>query len=278
VRSLPAPIYDSVLIYDSIVKEKRRFTPKRLKKIRTDVHDAYRSYMAHSYCLEKLAPITILPLHVKSLIHAYVTETKSMRSLRADLLKPDLDDFAHCPYCGINEPRTLDHYIPKESHPEFSIFPLNLIPICNQCNSTYKGVKFLSAGKRIFLHSYLDAFPDFYFVVADISIGTKIEINFKIESNPAYLEFSRLLAEHFNCLNLNDRFKYQASVEIKVLRSSLHRIYQVNSDFSDVAQELNQEADDLKKVLGKNHWKVALFRGLARSREYCDGGYAKLIK
>ncbi len=212
------------------------------------------------------------------MIHAYVSETKSMRALRADLLNPDLDDFAQCPYCGINEPKTLDHYIPKESHPEFSLLPLNLIPICNQCNSTYKGTKFLAAGKRIFLHSYLDAFPDFSFLKCDASIGRKVEVDFKIISVSAHVEFSRLLGEHFSYLNLNERFKYQSSIEIKLLRVSLARIYRVNGDYADVAHELRQEADDLKEVLGENHWKVALYKGLACSKAYCDGGFTKPIK
>lgn len=278
MRNLPAPINNPVSIYDSITKEKKKLIPKRLKKIRDDIHGAYSNYIKHTHRLESLVPILILPLHVKALIHSYVSETKSMRALRADLLSPDLDDFAQCPYCGINEPKTLDHYIPKESHPEFSILPLNLIPICNQCNSTYKGTKFLSAGKRIFLHSYLDAFPDFDFLECEISIGRKIEVNFTILSNPVHLEFSRLLGDHFGRLNLNERFKYQSSIEIKVLKASLNRIYRVNGDWHDVAHELRQEAGDLKEVLGGNHWKVALYKGLASSKAYCDGGFVRPIK
>lgn len=278
MRNLPAPINNSTSIYDSIVKEKKKLIPKRLKKIRTDIHCAYKNYTTHSYKLEKLTPILIQPLNVKALIHAYSSETKSMRALRADLFNPDLDDFAQCPYCGINEPKTLDHYIPKESHPEFSILPLNLIPICNPCNSTYKGTKFLTAGKRIFLHSYFDAFPDFDFLTCEVSIGRKIEINFKITPNPAHPDFSRLLNNHFDYLHLNERFKYQSSIEIKLLRISLARVYRVNDDHLDVANELRQEAADLKEVLGGNHWKVALYKGLACSKAYCDEGFTKPIK
>lgn len=278
MRNLPAPINNPVFIYDSIVREKKKLIPRRLKKIRADIHDAYRNYIAHSYTLEKLLPISILPLHVKALIHTYISETKSMRALRVDLLNPDLDDFAQCPYCGINEPKTLDHYIPKESYPEFSILPLNLIPICNQCNSTYKGSKFLNKGKRVFLHSYLDAFPDFDFLTCEVCVGRKLEVIFKISPDPGNSEFSELLSEHFEHLNLNERFKYQSTIEIKLLRTSLGRVYRVNSDYSDVAEELHQEANDLKEVLGGNHWKVALYRGLASSEAYCDEGFTKPIK
>lgn len=278
MRNLPAPIQNSIFIYDAIISEKKKHIPARLKKIRANIHNAYNSYVLNSYTLENLAPIAILPLHVKALIHAYVAATKSMRNLRAELLNPDLDDFAQCPYCGINEPKTLDHYIPKELYPEFSILPLNLIPICNQCNSVYKGSEFLSAGKRLFLHSYLDAFPDFEFLVANISVGRKIKIDFKIVACPENAIFSELLSNHFDKLNLNERFRYQSSIEIKLLRISLERTYRINSNFADVAAELRQEAYDLMEVLGGHHWKVALYKGLATSRSYCDGGFAKVLE
>lgn len=278
MRNLPAPICDAEKIYDAITGEKRNLIPGRLRKIRKNVHTAYRTYIANSSNLETLAPIVIKPLHVKSLIHAYVTETKSMRTLRADLMDPDLDDFAQCPYCGINEPKTLDHYIPKESHPEFSIFPINLIPICNQCNSKYKGKKFLLAGKRIFLHSYLDALPDHEFIVAEVSVGRKIEVEFKLSPNANYKPFSDLLGTHFAKLNLNERFKDQSSIEMKKLRESLKRVYNIHENYNDVENELTEEANDFRMALGANHWKVALYRGLASSREYCDGGFTRPFK
>lgn len=39
-----------------------------------------------------------------------------------------------CPSCGNPlSPDTLDHFIPKDSWPEFSIFPNNLVPQCRHC-------------------------------------------------------------------------------------------------------------------------------------------------
>ena len=43
-----------------------------------------------------------------------------------------------CPYCGLNEPDTLDHFLPKTAHPLLSITLYNLIPCCNNCNHKKK--------------------------------------------------------------------------------------------------------------------------------------------
>jgi hypothetical protein len=62
-----------------------------------------------------------------------------------------------CPVCGGTTTGTLDHYLPRDVYPEFSIFSLNLVPACPHCNSGSKGttVKGASYGER-FLHPYFD--------------------------------------------------------------------------------------------------------------------------
>lgn len=39
---------------------------------------------------------------------------------------------ATCQYCTVN---SLDHFVPKDLFPEFSVHPSNLIPSCTECNS-----------------------------------------------------------------------------------------------------------------------------------------------
>ncbi|MBF4102148.1 hypothetical protein INT80_00710 [Gallibacterium anatis] len=39
---------------------------------------------------------------------------------------------------GINIPTEIDHFLPKSEFCYYSIFPYNLIPICKDCNQTYK--------------------------------------------------------------------------------------------------------------------------------------------
>lgn len=62
-----------------------------------------------------------------------------------------------CPMCGGFGNGTLDHYLPKDSYPEYSFFSKNIIPACN-CNSLRgTAVKGLASPSRA-IHPYFDDF------------------------------------------------------------------------------------------------------------------------
>ncbi|MRT42992.1 HNH endonuclease [Enterobacteriaceae bacterium RIT702] len=61
-----------------------------------------------------------------------------------------------CPFCGNpKSPDTLDHFIPKDSWPEYSIYPNNLVPQCRSC-APVKGDKYYCQenGKPLFMHPF----------------------------------------------------------------------------------------------------------------------------
>jgi 5-methylcytosine-specific restriction endonuclease McrA len=50
-----------------------------------------------------------------------------------------------CPMCGSSVTGSVDHYLPKEDFPEFSVMAANMVPACAHCNSgmkrqTFRGV------------------------------------------------------------------------------------------------------------------------------------------
>jgi hypothetical protein len=60
-----------------------------------------------------------------------------------------------CPMCGSLKTTSLDHVLPKENYPEFSIFSKNLVPACD-CNTKRKtDTRNLTTGARV-LHPYFD--------------------------------------------------------------------------------------------------------------------------
>lgn len=63
-----------------------------------------------------------------------------------------------CPMCGSSVTGSVDHYLPKEDFPEFSVMAANLVPACSHCNSGVKGRTFRGATpNERFLHPYFDA-------------------------------------------------------------------------------------------------------------------------
>lgn len=100
--------------------------------------------------MKKLTPATIEPallakLHAKS--PALQQKTWDYSSGRARAFKDAITEqmlviqSVRCAYCGSRLHGTRhhrDHIAPKESHPEFTFLPENLVLACYTCNSDYK--------------------------------------------------------------------------------------------------------------------------------------------
>lgn len=118
-----------------------------------------------------------------------------------------------CPYCGIkrNYTRDLDHYIPRESYPEFSIMTNNLIFSCSTCNQhPNKGIKFLdSNGKRMILNPYFDECLKEEILLcrlsnSGINLNITFSINLQLQQNNPDLYITA--CHHLNELGLHKRY------------------------------------------------------------------------
>lgn len=278
MRNLPVPIIDDKIKFTSIINGKSETIKNKLKRIRPAVKRRYDEYQANIERLELIPNSEITTVYAESLRHCYTTKTKEMSSLRDLLLEPDIDDFDECPFCGLGEPTTLDHYLPKEDFPEFSVYAKNLIPICGVCNSTYKGVKCFHNGERLFIHSYYDTFPEYDFLTMNIDVTANLTINFSSVNVIEESYFSTLFNNHFIKLGLNKRYKRKATAEISRKKRALRRIYNRHNSAQDVSDELRDLAVGFREEYGGNFWKVALYEGLASNISFCDLGFEKMIK
>ncbi|WP_236223069.1 hypothetical protein [Pseudomonas asiatica] len=277
MRNLPVPVLNDRVIFSGVAKSKIYTYKARLYKVRSDVNARYKEYMACEPKLEALPRSKINVFCADALVKCYSSKTKALDSLRDELLYPDLDDFDECPLCGIGEPITLDHYLPKEEFPEFSIFSKNLIPVCSPCNSSYKGVKWIENGKRLFIHTYFDIFPPQAFLNASVTVGAKLSLSFNALNDPAHTDFSELFSRHFEKLKLSDRYKRKAASEIARKKRRFEAIFRRSGSARDVANALLQEAIDLRNEYSSNHWKPALYEALSKSPDFCNGGFRKPI-
>lgn len=275
MRNLSPPTVNSFSYFDNISKEKNAPNGKLLKLAQKAVSNAYAQYIDGSK-LDSVIPYKPLPkTRIKALLHAYHGRTASMKILRGLLLKPKIKGFSECPYCGINEPKTLDHYLPKELFPEFSVHSLNLLPVCSVCNSNYKKRQFKNAsGSRIFIHSYFDIIPNFAFIGVDVKVSNKVFLEFNPVITHLHKGFSELFARHFKGLGLAERFALKSSAEIIRLRPAMIRFY-ANGGWKLVSKELDIEMNDHRHELKDNHWRIALLGALSKSKDFCDQGFLK---
>ncbi|MGB6212080.1 hypothetical protein [Pseudomonas mandelii] len=277
MRNLPAPTVNDRIMFLKIANAKTSLYKPLLLKIRPNVNARYKEYISYVLRLEDLPISTMNAASAKALVKCYSSRTKHLTDLRGQLLYPDIEDFDECPLCGIGEPDTLDHYLPKDEFPEFSTFSKNLIPVCGPCNSSYKGLKWIANGKRIFIHTYYDTFPAFCFMSANVAVGPKISIAFNPLRLATHPDFSDLFERHFKKLKLNDRYKRKAASEISRKRRRLEAVYRRNGLAADVAKALLAEAVELRKEFSQNHWKPVLYEALSTSPDFCDGGFRKIV-
>jgi hypothetical protein len=143
---------------DLLIAAKQDPTRGRLLTARPVVLAAYQAYAASAPEVGHLASATLSLDEGEALRHAYESATKPLDELRAALL--DRVDVARCPFCGISESATLDHYLPKEDHPVYSVYSQNLVPSCCLCNNRKRQLVVDQVTRvRLFLHPYFDLVP-----------------------------------------------------------------------------------------------------------------------
>ncbi len=277
MRSIEPLDVDDVALYDGVTAEKR--VPRRghMQSARAMVLAAYEDYVERAPVLENVAATECSEVENEALRHAYDEETKSFKEFRAkNVFRADA---VRCPFCGLSESSTLDHYLPKELNPQFSIFPQNLVPCCPTCN-TKKRDKVLDEHTqiRMFLHPYFDEVPDIVFLHVDVQLDAEeLTLTWSVFPAEGLLEERFLqLESHFQQLDLKNRYRLMSLDFLSVLRLALRRNYGANENAQRVVDELLLLADDESERYGENYWKAVLLRELAGNPVFCDGGFRVL--
>lgn len=274
MRSIPPLSIDAAIVFDQIASAKRPARRARMRAARAEVLAAYQGYEDAAPEVGGLDEAPLTDLQKEVMRHAFTVETEPMTRLRGNLLERIC--VARCPFCGIGESSTLDHYLPKEQYPEFSVFPMNLVPSCAVCN-TRKRDRILDEGTnaRMFLHPCYDVVPDMAF----LEVRTRMQANALILSyrltQPVGMEpqTCQHLRSHFIELNLADRYRRMGLEHLGGQCSAFRRAYGYSKDAKRVAEKLIEGAEDFEEWAGPNYWLAKLYRALAGNKDFCDGGF-----
>ena len=227
-------------------KPKRR---KRLHEAKAEVLDAYERYLDAAPEVSELTPTSLTSHQRAALLHCYDVETKPLRFLRGRILGSA--DHAECPFCGINESSTLDHYLPKKAYPEYSVFSANLVPCCSPCN-THKNEHVSAEGARLFQHPYYDPAPSLPFLRVEIDLlcnGLLLDYHV-VRPTGMDKQTYRRLRSHFALLKLNERYARMGLNHVGSLCRPLRRAYGGDCDAARVAKHLAISADDYESFRG----------------------------
>jgi DNA-directed RNA polymerase subunit RPC12/RpoP len=179
-----------------------------------------------------------------------------------------------CPYCGIDTPSHLDHFLPRSKFPEFSIFAPNLIYVCSICNSKYKGDDVVNAnGDRKYFNPYFDDFIDsLQFLKCKIEVNGSMYPKFKfyIEDLSATKPYEyTVMSNHFENMKLGKRYMEQIAKE-KFLRFKNRYVDKNTRLFKDIS--LDKLKEDIEYELGglidlnDNNWEKVFWESL----KHCD--------
>lgn len=212
--------------------------------------------------LSSLMPCNFLTdIEKKSHLNLYSNKdapNNKIRELLNILSKDENGRKQYCPFCEINTCNTLDHILPKnidKGFPEYCDMPLNLIPMCGECN-TKKGEEWLDEnGEMKYLNLYRDKLPDFQFLFVNIKLEKSLPIpDFYLNLNFIDSILAKKIKTTFYDLKIKDKYdEYGCNLFDEVI-SNIRQLKQYESDSDTIKREIKKNNFQL------NYWKHVLFR------------------
>jgi len=179
-----------------------------------------------------------------------------------------------CPSCGGARPGELDHHLPKSGYQEFSVFPPNLVACCGSCNRT-KTADVGAGAEEAFLHPYFDKVPPVPFIQVTVHVGERHLRATLAFDEAAAIEDEQLKARmrhHFETIDVDAQLESEVG-ELIGEASAEFQETQPPPSRDTVRDALLKMADRKAGYFGAGCWQAAVFRAMAQSDLYCDGGY-----
>jgi hypothetical protein len=175
-----------------------------------------------------------------------------------------------CPTCGARPVGSLDHYLPKEQYPLLSVLPLNLTPMCSDCNRK-KGTITVGSDVDRFLHPYFDSYENiFSCLIAELQEESyPLAIQYRFIQTGDCINSTRAIFMA-DKLNLNCLYSNCAASHLAEISSTLRQFFPETASDEIKVYLLNQADECIKHP---HVWKTPLYRALAESDWYCRGGY-----
>lgn len=181
-----------------------------------------------------------------------------------------------CPYCGIGQTTTLDHYLPKSKFPLLSVVTLNLVPSCKDCN-TDKNDAIATTEAEQTLHPYFEQRSVLHdqWLYAYLVQNTPPSLQFFVSAPEHWPETDKQrVTRHFDSYSLANRYSTEASNGLATLRDTLDLVWEISGE-QGVRSHLYATAIGHARRHA-NAWDTAMYQALAANPWYCTGGFREL--
>jgi len=266
---------DHAARHDEIAACKRGETRRVLAALRRRLHDAFQVYQTNytNDTLQAQASMAVEADEAACCSHCYDVQSAKRDALIVAIRENQERDLAGtCQYCCIGKPNTMDHYLPKAIFPEFSVYALNLVPCCAECNGA-KGDFWLENGERAIINFYRDTPPEEVFLSARLIYENGADVP-EVEFSADWLAVQNhalraRVKGHFERLDLLTRYREAAVQKLNdhIITLECHAR---NASRGDQRHNLQAEAERLRRQYGSNYWPAALCNAMADSTEFLD--------
>lgn len=225
-------------------------------KVKFDNNDLF-NIIAHGFDGEDKA----------NLLKLYSSQRKPIIELKKELTTNEFNQKINtCPNCTIEKVASLDHYIPKEEFPEFSVNPINLVPCCSTCNSKKKE-NWKDDKKMLFLNLYSDVIPNSQYLF--VNVVSKTEFTFELKNvSKIDLNLFKVIDSHYSRLNLLQRFREDSDEVISELDLLISNGRDSFNNDIKLEKFINNHYSTIEKRDGVNNWKVVLVKAMLNSNIY----------
>lgn len=208
VMRLNRPDADQDAFIDEVVEQRQDGRNAQFfTSIKADWKGRVQAYLAAGGDPAVIKPWPAVQQHVTKFQSLYLTPSANsvQLSVLAGLRSRELQ---LCPACGEDgTPNTLDHYLPKQTYPEFSITAFNLFPMCDICQGEKGTYTVNAANERLFLHPYFDQFIDVQVLHLQIGLPYDAPATITLTPHPALGPVqSALVARHLEHLAISTRY------------------------------------------------------------------------
>lgn len=273
VNKVDYPQIDSIVIVSDTIDEKVHYR-NFYNRLKSDLLARIQLYIDSQGDPSKIGSMSLRDYtdtneeaeqRKKSLIGLYKPKCHQQPYTQLENLRNN-NGLISCPSCGeLGRPKTLDHYLPKDIFPEFSITLANLTPMCDWCQLE-KGTDYISGGEKIYIHPYFDDIdkPLIQVIFSPPYNAPAIKIK-AVEELPGEIE--ALLYRHIKGIDFDTRYKaYFKTAYMGVLRAS-EKCRQKSPDALRYTLEIILE---MEMVKGINSWDTILYRSVLSDQNLMD--------
>jgi len=252
--------YNEVPTFSDIVNSK--YNPRKTRLLeevasvesRTDLQRI--SFLAES----QLSIVQVSDTVKEDLQHCFTVHTQPFLEIQNAIYSPKCNPTGQCGYCVVDTAKTIDHYLPKEEYPEFSVMSENLVPCCGHCNSKKKTSSLVFGS---IFNPYYSSIRISQFIQCSLSLTDNIltpSYSF-IESDDTRAHLG-LLHSHDEKFSVLKKFKDKAGLLLPEELGSIE-IYNVCMNTDTVVNLYRQREKISIKNEGANHWRPALYGSIA---------------